>query len=115
MMFMEHTCCGGLLRRRLPCVCGRRGAKPRRDLLSAEAKMSWDPAVRDFPGPRPPWVPTSMGKQDNLPCWPETDEQREEPPVRPSIPLHSLSWGTYHVPEKRIESDGEDCSHKVGF
>lgn len=83
MMFMEHTCCGGLLRRQLPCVCGRRGAKPRRDLLSAEAKMSWDPAVRGFPGPCPPWVPTSMGKQDDAPML-ARDRQAEGRATRPS-------------------------------
>lgn len=43
---------------------------------------------------------------------------REEPPVCPSVHLsvHAARPGrTYHIPEERIEDNGKDGSHKVGF
>lgn len=43
---------------------------------------------------------------------------REEPPVCPSIHLSihaALPGCTYYIPEERIEDNGKDGSHKVGF
>ena len=42
---------------------------------------------------------------------------REEPSICPSVQLAQIIWaqGTYHIPEERVESDGEDSSHKAGI
>lgn len=46
-----------------------------------------------------------------------TDTGRGEPSICPSVQLTQIVWvqNTYHIPEERVESDGEDGSHKTGI
>ena len=129
-MATEHIWCWGgrFTRRWLCCTRSRRGANPSQDLpthpLEQRPRQAHRAALGCLLKPRCDRTPRGGASSPGADLSREAggcshaDQRqtgREEPPVCPSVHLSVRPGCTYHIPEERIEDNGKDGSHKVGF